>query len=51
MVSTIPLPSLSFTSGEVTESMPSRRVCKSIFPVVPSGTLLNFSDAFFFGFV
>nr|WP_144365174.1 hypothetical protein [Staphylococcus xylosus] len=25
--------------------MPSKRVCKSTFPVVPSGTLFNFSDA------
>ncbi len=42
----IPLLSLSFTSGEVTVPIPSKRVCKSTFPVVPSGTLFNFSVAF-----
>ncbi len=28
--------------------MPSNRVCKSTFPAIPSGTLLNFSVAFVF---
>ncbi len=44
-VSSTPLPSLSFTSGEITESIWSKRVCNPSLPVVPFGTLFNFAEA------
>ncbi len=44
-VSKTPLPSLSFTSGAVTESIWSKRLCSVSLPVVPSGTLFNFVEA------
>ncbi len=45
LVSRTPLPSWSFTSGAVTGSIWSRRVCNPSLPVVPFGTLLNFVEA------
>ena len=44
-VSKTPLPSASFTSGDVTDAMLSNLVCKSSLPAVPFGTLFIFSWA------
>src|SRR5699024_7374273 len=42
-ISNTPLPSASFTSGDVTDVILSSLVCNSVLPAVPFGTLSNFS--------
>src|SRR5699024_7879549 len=49
-VSNTPLLSASFTSGDVTDAILSNLLCSSSLPVVPFGTLPNFSFAVCFAF-